>query len=320
MCNSHLAKTKIRCLRNGACGGIPQNSELPIRELRLDRSRLVAGTSVVLPLQRTILFFHSFILASLTLEGKSKMDEQEMDVDSDAQMRAMMGFSSFGSQKPGKPLSPQVFYSLLLTLLVLSQSKKMPKRKKKAKPQVQKLNSRPVGETCFLGNAVSDTYLTAPAEANLPPRPAFANLSSPSQVPYTPGHFSATSANRIPIARPLPQSDFQSRPQSQPRPQSQQRQPRGNSHWGSQIGWTSPDTGETFTNDQLRRLARGEETDANGEQIYFKPSFVDPDPWKGLVARELGDPGPDFVGDCEFRREKRREEARERERAKGEGR
>ena len=62
-----------------------------------------------------------------------------------------------------------------------------------------------------------------------------------------------------------------------------------------QIAYTSPFTGATLTRPELETLARGEKTNARGDPVYFKPSFIDPDPWaifrkkrelKKMVMRE----------------------------------
>ena len=69
-----------------------------------------------------------------------------------------------------------------------------------------------------------------------------------------------------------------------------------------QIAYTSPFTGATLTRPELETLARGEKTNARGDPVYFKPSFIDPDPWaifrkkrelKKMVMREEGEDGGD---------------------------
>lgn len=86
--------------------------------------------------------------------------------------------------------------------------------------------------------------------------------------------------------------------------------PLARQQWESAIGWTSPWTGETFTNKLLVEYARGRWEEKPNRMtgkvekvlVFFKPSFVDPDPWRGLVGVD--------EEEVERRREASREESR----------
>ncbi|ETI25470.1 hypothetical protein G647_02243, partial [Cladophialophora carrionii CBS 160.54] len=47
--------------------------------------------------------------------------------------------------------------------------------------------------------------------------------------------------------------------------------------------FTSPQTGISYTNQELDEWSRGKLND-QGDKVYFKPGFVDADPWSRLRA------------------------------------
>jgi hypothetical protein len=49
------------------------------------------------------------------------------------------------------------------------------------------------------------------------------------------------------------------------------------------IGYTNPTTGITLTRQELYEYAQGRKRDPSGRDVmYFKPSFVEEDPWRGM--------------------------------------
>jgi hypothetical protein len=50
----------------------------------------------------------------------------------------------------------------------------------------------------------------------------------------------------------------------------------------SQTVYTNPTTGISFTRQELYEYSQGRKTNEMGDVVFFRPSFVDEDPWKGL--------------------------------------
>jgi hypothetical protein len=54
----------------------------------------------------------------------------------------------------------------------------------------------------------------------------------------------------------------------------------------SQIIYTNPVTGISFTRQQLYEYGQGQKTNEKGDVVFFRASFVDEDPWKALRDRK----------------------------------
>jgi hypothetical protein len=62
----------------------------------------------------------------------------------------------------------------------------------------------------------------------------------------------------------------------------------------SEVAYTNPVTGISFTRRELYQYAQGQKKNEKGDVVFFRPSFIDEDPWKHL--RQCTEPnakGPD---------------------------
>lgn len=56
----------------------------------------------------------------------------------------------------------------------------------------------------------------------------------------------------------------------------------------SQIVYTNPTTGISFTRQELYEYGQGRKTNERGDVVFFRPSFVDEDPWRTLKNKKQG--------------------------------
>jgi hypothetical protein len=54
----------------------------------------------------------------------------------------------------------------------------------------------------------------------------------------------------------------------------------------SEIVYTNPVTGISFTRQQIFEYGQGRKTNEKGDVVFFRPSFLDEDPWKGLRNKQ----------------------------------
>lgn len=50
--------------------------------------------------------------------------------------------------------------------------------------------------------------------------------------------------------------------------------------------FTSPETGISFTHEELKDLMEGKKINERGDKVYFKPGFVTNDPWARLRGNQ----------------------------------
>ena len=54
----------------------------------------------------------------------------------------------------------------------------------------------------------------------------------------------------------------------------------------SQVVYTNPVTGISFTRQELWEYGQGRKTNEKGDVVFFRPSFLDEDPWKALRKKK----------------------------------
>jgi len=54
----------------------------------------------------------------------------------------------------------------------------------------------------------------------------------------------------------------------------------------SQVVYTNPVTGISFTRQDLFEYGQGRKTNEKGDVVFFRPSFLNEDLWKGLRSKK----------------------------------
>ena len=54
----------------------------------------------------------------------------------------------------------------------------------------------------------------------------------------------------------------------------------------SQVVYTNPVTGISFTRQELWEYGQGRKTNEKGDVVFFRPSFLEEDPWKALRKKK----------------------------------
>ncbi|KKY17738.1 hypothetical protein UCRPC4_g05371 [Phaeomoniella chlamydospora] len=203
---------------------------------------------------------------------------------------AAMGFSGFGTQDKGRksraaPSSPRL--------------EPAPKRTKFDQEEISNDNMNP-NAPAFVSQAASTaSTASSTTDSNAHNSQNTSTTTITSTVNHPTNINAHTSANLIPASILSTSNTLPPRPPPQNHPQQQHNRNRNNNNRNNQRNnrrgnhrdnqynepWVAP-SGRVFSPQELRDYAQGKIKNEKGDTVYFKPSFIDPDPWAALRQKK----------------------------------